>query len=276
MTRSRFHLAAVSAAVLLFPGATFAQSLLYSNGGLNPQATSSSGVAAPAGFFWSEVQAETGNTTESNTTAGVSVNQGSFRLADDFVVPAGQTWVLEAVEFHAYQTGASAAATPFTGYTLQVWNGRPGDAGATVVFGDTTTNRFATSTNSTFFRIFNSSVPPPGTAPGTTRTIWRNRVTIDPPLSLTEGTYWLDWASTVSNAGAHFQPAITIQGVRGLQGWNARQFSVTSTTWTDVIDAGNPATAPDFPQDFPFDLYGSGAMLPDPIFSHDFEDPVVP
>jgi serine protease len=258
---------------MLFSGASVAQSLLYSNGGLNPQSMSNSGVAAPAGFFWSEIQNDTGNTAESNTTAGSAVSQDSFRLADDFVVPAGQTWDLEAVEFHAYQTNASAAATPFTGYTLQIWSGRPGDQGSTVVFGDTTTNRFATSTNSTYFRIFNSSVPPPGSTPGTNRTIWRNRITIDPPLSLTQGTYWLDWASTVSNAGAHFQPAVTLPGARGAAGWNARQLTVATSTWADVIDTGNPATAPDIPQDFPFDLYGMAIVLPDELFSDGFEEP---
>lgn len=272
MRKTSLSFLALSGASLLFPGVSFAQSLIYSNGGLNPQPLSNSGVAAPSGFFWSELQNDTGNTTESNTSAGYSVNAGSFRLADDFVVPAGQTWTLEAVEFHAYQTGAPPNPSPFTAYTLQVWNGRPGDAGASVVFGDTTTNRLATSVNSTYFRLFNSAVPPPGSAPGTTRTIWRNRVTINPPLSLTAGTYWLDWDSTVSNAGGHFQPSVTLPGARGAAGWNARQFTVSTSTWGDAIDSGNPATAPDVPQDFPFDLFGT-APPADPVFSNGFEDP---
>lgn len=241
---------------------------IYSNGGLNPQPVSSSGVAAPAGFFWSELQAETGNTTESNASAGFSVNNGAFRLADDFVVPPGETFTIEAVEFHAYQTGAPATPSPFTEYNLQVWNGRPGDAGASVIFGDTTTNRLVSSVNSNMFRLFNSSVPPPGSAPGTTRTIWRNRVAINPPLVLGEGTYWLDWASTVSGAGPHFQPSVTIAGSRGLPGWNARQFNVAAGTWGDAIDGGNPVAAPDFPQDIPFDLFG----LSNSIFENGFED----
>ncbi len=273
MGSSLVGLAALCVAGLVLPGASVAQSLVYSNGGLNPQLMSNSGVAAPSGSFWSEVQNDLGNTTESNTTAGFTVTEGTFRLADDFVVPAGQTWTLEAVEFYGYQTGASAAATPFIGHTLQLWNGRPGDAGATVVFGDTTTNRLATSTNSTYFRIFNSSVPAPGSAPGTTRPIWRNRVTIDPPLSLTAGTYWLDWASTVTNSATHFQPSVTLPGARGAAGWNARQFTVSAASWADAIDAGNPATAPDVPQDFPFDLFGSVIGLPNEVFSDGFEEP---
>lgn len=275
MSRSVVYLATLCAAGLLLPGASVAQTLVYSNGGLNPQPMSNSGLAAPAGTFWSEAQNDVGNTTESNATAGYGTAQGSFRIADDFVVPAGQIWDLEAVEFYAYQTGGSAVTSPFTGYTLQIWSGRPDDAGAAVIFGDTTTNRLAASTNSTYLRIFNSSVPPPGSAPGATRPIWRNRITIDPPLSLAAGTYWLDWASTISNSGVHFQPPATLPGARGAAGWNARQFDASASGWADVIDTGNPAAAPDVPQDFPFDLLGSVTVIPNEIFSNGFEEPTL-
>ena len=102
------------------------------------------------------------------------------------------------VVFYGYLTGAPATPSPFTAYTLQIHNGRPGDPGVVVVFGDTTTNRLASSVDSTYYRIFNTVVPPPGTAPGTTRKIWRNTVNIG--ITLPAGTYWLDWASTVTGA----------------------------------------------------------------------------
>src|SRR5205085_5377119 len=54
--------------------------------GLNPSATTESGVAAPAGFFWSELQHPAGNTTESNAAGGFSVTSGSLRLADNFTL----------------------------------------------------------------------------------------------------------------------------------------------------------------------------------------------
>ena len=46
--------------------------LLYDNGGLATGATTESGVAAPAGSQWSEVQHNAGNLTEANTSAGFS------------------------------------------------------------------------------------------------------------------------------------------------------------------------------------------------------------
>ncbi len=227
-----------------------APTCVFNNGGLNPQAVAENGTAAPTGFFWSEVQHDAGNTTVSNTNGGIAATQGTFRLTDNFTVPAGGC-TLNTVTFFAYQTGAAATPSPFAGYTLQIWNGRPGDAGATVIFGDTTTNRLASSVDSTWFRIFNSVVPT-ATAPGTTRKLWRN--TLNVGTTLAAGTYWLDWASTATNGAAHFQPTKTIPGSRGAAGDNARQLTVATGVWADVTDGGNPATTPVVPQDFPFYL----------------------
>lgn len=241
-----------------------AQVLLYSNGTPPPQLTTGpttdSGQAAPAGTTWSEVQHPTGDTTLSNTSAGATETQGQFRPADDFTVPAGPGWTVSFVELHAYQTGAPATPSPFIGATVQIWGpctpgSVPGDPGcSTIAFGDTTTNRLVSSTDATLFRTFNTVAPPPGTAPTTTRKVWRNRVSLG--VSLAPGYYWLDWATTVTGGGAHFAPSITIPGVRGLPGWNARQFNVAANAWAAIIDTGNPAAAPDVPQDQTFELYG--------------------
>jgi hypothetical protein len=231
---------------------------IYNNGGLATGATSNSGVAAPAGTQWSEVQNETGNTTFSNTLAGVScaVTATVFRCADDFTIPAGQTWTINQVAVFAYQTGFAGTTSPITGATLQIWSGRPGDAGSTVIFGDTTTNRLATSTDSLLWRIFNSAVPAPGTAPATNRRIWDTRINVAPAQVLSAGTYWISWNTQIGATTAHFAPPVTIPGIRALPGWNARQ--LTGTGWQDVIDVGNPdASAPDLPMDFPFKLIGS-------------------
>ncbi len=261
------------AAISFYPSSSDAQStskteslgtpFLYDNGGLATGATSNSGVAAPAGTQWSEAQNETGNTTQSNTLAGVgcavSTTANLFRCADDFTVPAGATWTIDQVAVFVYQTGFAGTTSPVSGATLRIWNGRPGDAGAAIIFGDTTTNRLGTSTDSSLWRIFNSSVPT-GTAPATNRRIWDTRINVAPALALTAGTYWIDWDTRIGTNTAHFAPPVTIPGVRGLAGWNARQF--TATGWISVVDDGNPTTSPDFPQDFPFKLVGTSSGGP--------------
>lgn len=251
---------------------------IYDNGGLATGATSNSGVAAPAGTEWSEVQNETGVTTFSNTLAGVGTAVTAttvFRIADDFTVPPGEVWTIDSAVFYAYQTGFAGATSPLGAYTLRVWDGVPDAPGSTVLCGDEATNQLVASDDTGLWRIFNSQVPAPGTTPATNRKIWASTVAMPAacagPGAFPAGTYWLDWNSQIGTTTAHFAPTVTIPGARNRAGDNARQR--TATGWVDVLDVGNPdAIAPDVPQDFPFQLYGSIAG-DDTIFADGFELP---
>lgn len=243
--------------------------IIYDNGGLATGATSNSGTAAPAGTQWSEAANPYGNTNEANTNAGIScsVTATVFRCADDFNVPVGQTWTINSVVVFAYQTGFAGGTSPITAATLRIWNGRPGDAGSTIVFGDTTTNRFGSSVDSSLFRIFSTVVGAganPPTAAGTTRRIWQTTLNVSPAPVLTAGNYWIDWNTQIGATTAHFAPAITYQGIRGIPGFGARQF--TGAAWVDAVDAGQFPTGQPVPPvvalDFPFKLNGSKAGTP--------------
>ena len=59
-------------------------------------------------------------------------------------------------------------------------------------------------------------------------------------MMLPAGTYWVDWASTVTGAANHFAPAKTIAGARGAAGDNARQLTVSTGVWADTTDIGLP------------------------------------
>lgn len=252
---------------------------IYDNGPLGSGTQSNSGVAAPAGYEWSEVQNDDGVTTYSNTLAGVSgsVTATVFRIADDFTVPAGEVWRLDSAVFYAYQTGFAGTDSPIGAYTLRVWDGRPDDPGSNVLCGDETTNRLVDSVDAGLFRIFNSAVPAPGIAPAANRRIWASTVEVPAdcagPGGFTEGTYWLDWNSQIGTTTAHFAPTLTLPGQRFRTGDNARQ-RVAGGVWQDVIDIGNPdAIAPDVPQDFPFLLFGQVEAGNDLIFADGFESP---
>ena len=236
---------------------------IYDNGPLSTGATARNGTAAPAGTTWSEVSFDFGVTAFANTSAGSGCQvigaTTANRCADDFNVPVGQTWTVNRVVVYGYQTGS--VANPFIAANLRIWSGRPGDAGSTIVFGDTTTNRMGTVTDSLMFRIFNSG-PPLNTATGTTRRIWRINLEVSPALVLAAGNYWVDFQLD-GGANGNFSPTNSITGVRGVPGMNARQFvAPTPATWADVFDDGTPATAPNIPQDFPFKLEGSVAGAP--------------
>lgn len=240
---------------------------------LNASTMSDSSVAAPAGTFWSEVENDAGNTTESNTTAGFSAGLTDFRMADDFTVANGRV-SLNSVSFVCYQTGFLTAGL-FSTVNVQIWRGRPGDTGSTMVL-DLPATPFtevmtlpatasgATVTTGTVYRVFNTQVPAPGTAPGTTRILRHITVTLGSPLLLDPDTYWVQYQAFPSNAGTCFSPSTTHDESRQPQnpagGGNARQWQ--TTLWADAIDAGNPATAPDIIMEQPFILVGQQERWP--------------
>jgi hypothetical protein len=254
---------------LALPGAaTLAQPAIYSNGSADPSvvalstgAVSGSGVAAPAGGTWSELQGAGGVCNAAGGFAGHATGAGgAFRLADDFVVADNPGWRVDAVAFYAYQTGASGATSPFSGVNVRVWNGRPGDAGSTVVFGDTSTNRMTAATSTGIYRTFNTTVAP-ATSPDSSKLIWRLQVDMN-HLFLAPGHYWLDWQyTTLAADGEAFSPAATLLGTRTQSGWNARQLG-TSLQWADLGDGGKPATAADVSVDLPFMLIGFAGTQP--------------
>ena len=232
-------------------------SVLYNNGAVSTGATSKSGVAAPTGYTWSECQNDTGNTTETNTVNGYGATFSVNHLADNFTIPAGQSWRISSVSVWGYFLGWTAPQSPFSGGILRIWNGRPGDTGSTVVFGDITTNRLLSSTEANIYVINNSSVPTPGTTPVTTRRLWENKLSVAPTLSLGAGTYWIEFATgTTANAAQFYRNVISLNN-RTQAGWNARQYAVSTNVWADILDNGNPATAPDVPQDIAFKVNGT-------------------
>lgn len=197
----------------------------YSGGNLSTGATTSTSVAAPAGYTWSELQS-------TNTTLGAggqltaTVNN---RLADDFVVPAGESWAISSVDVFAYQT--STTTFPIDQLNLQIWSGSPAAAG-TVVFGSPTTNilNVAGSGDSFMYRVAASAV-------GTTRRIWKLRATVS--KTLLPGAYYLDFQVHAINDGNVFLPPVTIVGAAAPAGANAIQS--TSGTWASLVDAGSGA-----------------------------------
>ena len=130
----------------------------YSNGPLSTGATSSNGTAAPAGYTWSELQLPNTSLGAAGYVGGTS----NFRLADDFTVPANESWAISSVEVFAYQT--SSTALPIDRFNLRITSGVP--ATGTVVFGDVTTNIMSGAADSKIYRTG-------GATTGTTRRIWQ-------------------------------------------------------------------------------------------------------
>jgi hypothetical protein len=285
-TQHPIHSLLLAAAMLSVASASHAQTDLYSNGSANPAtpalatgAVTSSGVPAPDGGVWSE--APHISPTSANAIAGFSTHAtgltGSYRFADDFTVPGPDSWRLQTASFFAYQTDSAPGASPFAAINVRIWRGVPDAPQSVIVFGDTTTDRLASSSDSNIYRVFNTGTVP--VQPVTTsRLIRRTDAALD-SITLPPGVYWIDWQYVSTDPLLHaFSPPVTLPGSRGPEGANAMQFRPDGdAAWTSVVDPGKPGSAPDVAQDLPFILRGvavCGADFnsDDTVNSQDFFD----
>lgn len=242
----------------------FAQMLnaqqIYTNGALSTGATSLSGATAPAGYTWSELQHNTGNTTQTNVSLGTSgwynaAGTTSFSLADDFTVPVGQVWDITSMEFFMYLTNSTAL--PADELRVQILSGVPGAVGTTLIAGSATANVLdvANSGEAMMYRIADSQVPTVTANPLTNRRIWRLRGTLT--ASLQAGTYWVVYQfRTASNA---LSPHVTVPGSRAVPGANAKSKISAAASWVDIADVGNPATGVPVPVALPFNINGTAS-----------------
>jgi hypothetical protein len=250
--------------------------VFYANCNISTGPTTLSGVAAPAGFLWSECAKDDVEPNLTNTTAGFT-GTGTFRMADDFVIPAGGMNVAY-VKVYAYHS--SATPTLATGATLRILDGAPtGTPG--VVFGDQTTNRMANVAFTNIYRIFPTTVglgsgtPCVNGAPsasGTTRRLQEIYITVN--QFLPAGTYWIDYG--LLHAATMFVPPATQADAIGRQcnPNNSNGLQGNSNVWTPAFDGGhgcvngvavnNPAgTNPiNVQQDLYFEVLGTPGTVP--------------
>lgn len=261
--------------IILFFQSNIASGQIYSNGNLSTGTLSKSGVTSPTNYTWSELQNNTGNTTECNKNTGFAgyfntAETSSFQLGDDFIVPVGQQWSITSFDFFAHQNSYIGATIPVDQLRIQLWNGDPSLPSSSIIYGNMTTNVLdaANSNNTVIYRIPNSIIGFPVIAPNTNRKIWKIKGTVT--ILLNPGTYWVVYQFHAINDSSIFVPSVTVEGTRGLAGWNAKQNFVANTVpstvlgWANILDVGDPASAADVPQDLPFSINGTIISLDTP------------
>ena len=196
-------------------------------------------------------------------------NTGStnYFIADDFTIPADQTWNISAIDFFAYQTSYTGTSSPISIVRVNIFNGDPSTSNATSVFGNDIDNRFASSEDSKIYRIGNSIIPSI-VVPYTNRKIWKVKANVSKTLSA--GTYWIKYQfENVVTANGGFCPTVTIVGARSLPTFNSKQLASTST-WINIMDEGDPTSSPDVPVDFPFIItYTSSTLGANEVLQYD-------
>ena len=236
---------ALAIAVAAGSAPTALAQVLYDNG---PTITTPTGACIPAGSTSSQLQT-VGTVTNGDLGIGHMLSSSANqRIADDFTIANPSGWTISTIDFLDYQTMAPTTASPISAINLRIWNGQPGSANATVIFGDTTTNRLVSSVFASEYRIS-------GTC-DLRRGLFRSTVTVD--VSLPPGTYWVDWQAIGSpNFSGPWSPTVTIVGALSKPGSNSIQSMDPSQPWTPVVDEGPPpSTNPPIPQDLPFVIHG--------------------
>ncbi len=240
---------------------------LYTNGSLVTGTVAADGFVAPAGYSWSEMQHNTGNSTQANATSGLpayfySDNSTSYALADDFTVPSGQTWEVTGFDFFCYQTVYSGSIPPIDQLRIRLYNVNPSTVGATPIAGNFTTNVYdATNSDNAFiYRIFHATVPTPQ-QPNYSRKVFRIRGNIS--ATLPAGQYWVEFQAHATDNAQIFFPPVTVVGSRAVSGANSKINVIASTFpsdvlgWANNIDGGIPTNAPDVALALPFSVLGT-------------------
>ena len=170
-------------------------------------------------------------------------------IADDFTIPAGETWQINDVILYAYQTGSTTAST-ITEVRIRIWDGVPG-GGGTVIFGDLTNNLLNNTIWSNTYRVTEAT-----TGTSTVRPIMENTATIN--TQLTGGTYWLEWQANGTLGSGPWAPPITITGTASTG--NGLQSLDNGVTFNPANDSGTGSPQ----QGFPFILLGNLVADGDP------------
>ncbi len=157
-------------------------------------------------------------------------------MADDVVLT--DEYDITSIDVFAYQTGSTAPS--ITALYMQVWDGDPSGGGASVIWGDLTTDILDNASATDAFRQLES-------APGdTSREI--QRVTANTTgLTLPAGTYWIEYSFEGSGASGPWAPPIVITG--NATTGNALQNQ--AGLWVIAEDSGSLT-----PQGMPFVMYG--------------------
>ncbi len=166
------------------------------------------------------------------------------RLTDQFVVPAGETWMISAMTFFAYQTGSTTVST-ITDVRVEIYPNPP--EGGNLIWGDLVTNRLNTTAWTGVYRVLESAQT------STARPIMAD--VCDVTVTLGPGEYWVVWQCGGTLSSGPWAPPITIPGQASTG--DALQWTTTNLAWLPASDAGDGGF-----KGFPFIIEGS---IPTPV-----------
>ncbi|MCK5775512.1 MAG: T9SS type A sorting domain-containing protein [Bacteroidales bacterium] len=160
-------------------------------------------------------------------------------VADDFIIPEGETWMINSFKFYAYQTGAVTSPSSINDVRIKIYDGAP-NAGGTVIHDLSTSNMLTLSFWSEIYRVSMET-----DLAATNRPIMELICNIS-EIELTEGEYWIEYQAAGTMSSGPWTPLVSILGVENTG--NALEYD---NSWAEILDGDNSQG-----QGVPFKLYG--------------------
>lgn len=155
---------------------------------------------------------------------GVSVKLADNHiLADDFIIPSGERWELDSIVLFNYQTNSGIVST-INDVKMLIRQGNTAGTG-TIVFGDMSTNRLASTYFSGKYRTLNTALT------NQQRPIMKSKVNTN-GISLNSGNYMMEHLVGGTLTAGPFSIQRTFNTTHETTG-NARQFNMA---WIDVLE----------------------------------------
>ena len=147
---------------------------------------------------------------------------------------------IDSIRFFSYQTSSTTSST-INDLRVRIFNGAP-NAGGTLVYGDTTTNRLFSTSFTGIYRVASTDTF------GVARPIMSSSIRFTSPLVLNAGTYWIEWSQGGTLASGPW--CIVLNRQPNPATGNALQY--LGSVWQNLIDAGSTLQ-----MSLPFIVYGS-------------------
>ena len=225
-----------SAVFLISAGFVNAQTVLYDNGTL-AGGSGLGGMETPgiSGFGGAPVMM----LAPPGTTLGAGHQiLNNNRVAEDFTVSS--TVQIDSIRFFSYQTSSTTTST-INDLRVRIFNGAP-NAGGTILYGDTTTNRLFSTSFTGIYRVASTDTF------GVARPIMSSSIRFSSPLVLNAGTYWIEWSQGGTLASGPW--CILLNSQPNPVTGNALQY--LGSVWQNLIETGSTLQ-----MSLPFIVYGS-------------------
>ncbi|PVW12639.1 T9SS type A sorting domain-containing protein [Marixanthomonas spongiae] len=177
------------------------------------------------------------DTSEGMGTFGLGAQKTSYNsVAEEVVLP--MDFDITSIDVYAYQTGS--APPSITAVYMQIWDGDPSSGSASVVWGDLSTNILDDVVDTGVYRVLESDQS------NTDRKI--QKVTANTNgLSLSSGTYWVEYTFEGSGTSGPWVPPVAVLG----ETMTGNALQNVAGTWQAIVDE-----IANEPQGLPMQIYG--------------------